>query len=211
MNATASPFALVAEFLADFIASLFPVWSANGCLMSEWQDGSLDQALQALQADDGPTALGMLALAQQQAREPVTLLDEPDALRLTFVEQERQRIALAARVATALIHEAQCECVEMADPAPLIAWNEPPEGEELLIFTLEDTQGEAIEAHTPSAAKGTTAPLEGEELLDFTLEEPQDEALEPLELPEAFRLSFEPLALPALAGDAGQASQGGAA
>jgi hypothetical protein len=204
MSAAASPFALVAEFLADFIASLFPVWVANGCLMSEWQDGSLDQALQALQADDGPTALGMLALAQQQAAAPVGD-DEEDRLDLPAAQQERQRIALAARVATALTREA------MRQPAPRIAWNEPPEGEELLIFTLEDTQGEAIEAHTPSAAKGTTAPLEGEELLDFTLEEPQDEALEPLELPEAFRLSFEPLALPALAGDAGQASQGGAA
>jgi hypothetical protein len=207
MNAaTTSPFALVAEFLADFIASLFPVWVANGCLMSEWQDGSLDQALQALQAGDGPTALGMLALAQQQAREPVK--DEPDAFRLTFVEQERQRMALAARVATALTREA------MRQPAPRIAWNEPPEGEELLIFTLEDTQGEAIEAQTPSAAKGATTPLEGEEPLDFTLEEPQGGAiddLEPLELPEAFRLIFEPLALPALAGDAGQTSQGGAA
>jgi len=71
MSAAASPFALVAEYLASFIASLFPVWAANGCLVSAWQDGSLDQALQALRADDGATALGMLALAQQQAREPV--------------------------------------------------------------------------------------------------------------------------------------------
>jgi hypothetical protein len=162
MNAATSPFALAAEFLAEFIAGVLPVWPANGCLVSDWEDGSLDQALQALRADDGPTALGMLALAQQQTAAPVGD-DEENHLDLPAAQQERQHMHLAARVATALTREA------MRQPAPRIAWNEPPEGEELLIFTLEDTQGDA----------------------------PQDEALEPLELPEEYELNFELLALPA--------------
>jgi len=85
------------------------------------------------------------------------------------VEQERRSAALAARVATALTREAMRQPYSEW-PAPRIAWHEPPEGEELLIFTLED--------NTQDSA-------------------PQDEALEPLEPPKDLDLIFEPLALPA--------------
>jgi hypothetical protein len=103
--ATPSRFALAVQYLAEFIAGVFPAWPANGCLVSDWGDGSLDQAWQALRADDGPTALGVLALATQQAAEPVSP-DEENHNDLAAAQQERQRMAMVARVATALTHAA---------------------------------------------------------------------------------------------------------
>ena len=170
MNAATSPFALVAEFLQEFLIALWfggtKPHAVNAGLSNEQGDGALDLASQALSTADGTTALLHLEQAADMARAPIGH-GAGIGSNLFNASCERKRMALAARVATALIHEAQCECVEMADPAPRIAWHEPPAGEELLIFTLEDTQGGAIDD------------------------------LEPLELPEVFRLSLELLALPA--------------
>jgi hypothetical protein len=166
MNAAASPFALVAEFLQEFLIALWfggtKPHAVNAGLSNEHGDGALDLASQALSAADGTTALLHLEQAADMASTPTGFEVAPHELPHPAV-LERKRMALAARVALALTREA------MRQPAPRIAWHEPPAGEELLIFTLEDTQGDA----------------------------PQDEALEPLELPEDFRLSLELLALPA--------------
>jgi hypothetical protein len=157
MNAAASPFALVAEFLQEFLIALWfggtKPHAVNAGLSNEHGDGALDLASQALSAADGTTALLHLEQAADMASTPIGH-GEGIGSNLFNASCERKRMALAARVALALTREA------MHPPAPRIAWHEPPAGEELLIFTLEDTQGDA----------------------------PQDEALEPLELPAEFDL-----------------------
>jgi hypothetical protein len=139
---TSPPFALAAEYLASFIAGLFPVWAANGCLATLQRDGSLDLALQALHADDGATALAMLALAQQQASGPHGLAGH-DVFELLSVEQARRSAALAVRVATVLTREA------MRRPVPRIAWGEPPEGLDLTLVV------EPLAPHAPAPCAKT--------------------------------------------------------
>lgn len=103
MNAlTRESLALVCEYLEDFIRWLGPVWGANGCLLSLWEDGSIDQALQALRANDPKRAAEMLALAAEQASEPVGW----DEHKSNEAQEERCRIALAVRVARALLERA---------------------------------------------------------------------------------------------------------
>ncbi len=65
---------VAAEFLARFIAILKDTpdqADAHRCMVSPWGDGSLDQAAQALRAGDPQQAVTMLALATEQARQPV--------------------------------------------------------------------------------------------------------------------------------------------
>lgn len=103
MNATAAPqknqhLPLASAYLTDFLATLTPCL-VNCCLVSPWFDGSVDQALQALRAGDPKRAAAMLALATEQAAQPVPA-DEADNLE---AQEERQRIALAVRVALGLM------------------------------------------------------------------------------------------------------------
>lgn len=98
---TRYPLTLVREYLADFLSTLVP-WLANCCMVSPWSDGSLDQALQALRADEPEQAAKLLTLAAEQAAEPVPA----DEAHLPQVQEERIRISLAVSVAQALLERA---------------------------------------------------------------------------------------------------------
>lgn len=90
----AARLAPAAGFLAGFLATFKPCHpTAHATLMSAWNDGSLDQALQALRAADPRQAVKMMNLAFEQIREPLEAGDPFAALALT----ERQRVAHAIR------------------------------------------------------------------------------------------------------------------
>lgn len=134
-TATRDLLALVLAYLEDFARSLGPVWGANGCLLSLWEDGSLDQAVQALRACDPRRAADMLAMAAEQASQPVS----PDEHKASEARQERDRIALAVRVALALLERA-------TEPAQATSAGRHPHA--------------ILSPDTPAHARDTDAPLD---------------------------------------------------
>jgi hypothetical protein len=101
-----------AQFLAHTIANLSPVSHANRCMVSPrgaWGDGSLDQALQALNAGDPRQAVKLLNLAMEQTREPLDT-SEPDARQ---AQSQRKRIAQAIRTTRLMMANPQhCPSVQ---------------------------------------------------------------------------------------------------
>jgi hypothetical protein len=98
-----------AVFLAGFLAQTKPGRWQNACLMSAWDDGSLDQALQALRAADPRQAVKMLNMAMEQIHEPLDT-SEPDAQQAQI---ERQRIAQAIRTTRLMMANPQhCPAVQ---------------------------------------------------------------------------------------------------
>lgn len=102
-------FALASEYLADFLVSLNPAFlggmahMANAHLASHWDEGALDQALEALRKGDGAKAVALLGEAAKCAAVPVPA-SEADSLQ---AQAERDRMALAVRVVLALMPKDQ--------------------------------------------------------------------------------------------------------
>lgn len=169
-TATRDPLALAFAYLVDFITSIGPAWLANGCLVSHWNDGAVDQAAQALRAGDAPRALAMLTEAAEYAAQPVPT-DEDHAMQ---AQEERDRVALAVRVALALLERAALR------PEDTSASRDP-----LAILSSD----------TPAHARDTDIPLDLPDSLADVEPLPEDLILS-FEMPDLG--SFQPLpALPA--------------
>lgn len=91
--------ALALEYLEEFISNVQAAWPVNYCLVSLWNDGALDGAVLALRAGDAGRALAMLAQAAEHAAKPVPTSEN----RALEAQEERERMALAVRVARALL------------------------------------------------------------------------------------------------------------
>lgn len=148
-----NPFALVAEYLREFLCALWFVGAkphpVNAYLSNEYGDGVLDIAARTLGAADCTTALLHLEQAANMASAPIG--DENPHGLPSPAASERHHMHLAARVALTLTREAMRQPHSQQPAAPRVNWHQPPESEELLVFTLEETQGKDIDAQTTPA------------------------------------------------------------
>lgn len=99
MSAPAQRLALACEYLAHIVQSIDTPWFVNDRMVSLWNGGALDRALQSLRMGDAKQATAHLLEAAELAAVPV-----PTGERHAMEAQaERDGIALAAKVARALL------------------------------------------------------------------------------------------------------------